>query len=47
MRTLIRNARIFDGSGEPLRLGSVLVEGERIAAVALGENAITNTPQTR
>jgi imidazolonepropionase-like amidohydrolase len=43
MRTLIRNARIFDGSGEPSRLGSVLVEGDRIAAVAYGENALADT----
>lgn len=33
MRILIRNARIFDGSGSPSFDGSVLVENDRIAAV--------------
>jgi imidazolonepropionase-like amidohydrolase len=42
MRTLIRNARIFDGRGEPARLGSVLVEGDHIAAVAYGDNALAD-----
>lgn len=43
MRTLIRNAQIFDGSGAPSRLGSVLVEGDRIAAVAYGDKALADT----
>ncbi|WP_010542909.1 amidohydrolase family protein [Sphingomonas elodea] len=33
MRTLIRNARIFDGSGTPPFDGAVLIEGDRIAQV--------------
>ncbi|VVT20074.1 conserved exported hypothetical protein [Sphingomonas sp. EC-HK361] len=32
--TLIRGARVFDGTGAPATLGDVLVEGERITAVA-------------
>ena len=31
--TLIRGARIFDGTGAPARIGSVLVRGDRIVAV--------------
>ena len=31
--TLIRGARIFDGSGAPARVGNVLVRGDRIVAV--------------
>lgn len=31
--TLIRNARIFDGTGAPARMGDVLIRGDRIAAV--------------
>jgi imidazolonepropionase-like amidohydrolase len=31
--TLIRGARIFDGTGAPARVGDVLIRGERIAAV--------------
>ncbi len=38
MRTLIRDVSIFDGTGSALKTGSVLVEGERIARVAYGEN---------
>lgn len=34
--TLIRNVSIFDGSGAPLYPGEVLIEGERIKAVAKG-----------
>ena len=30
MRTLIRDARIFDGTGSPCFDGSVLIEGHRI-----------------
>lgn len=40
MRTLIRNVRIFDGSGSAPYAGSVLVEGERIARVAAGADAL-------
>lgn len=43
MRTLIRNARIFDGSGAPLQAGAVLIEGDRIASVAYGESALSAT----
>lgn len=42
MRTLIRNASIFDGTGTPLQVGSVLVEGDRIARVAFGNDALEN-----
>lgn len=35
---VIRNARIWDGSGDEAFPGTVLVEGERIAAVAPGAN---------
>lgn len=42
MRTLIRNARIFDGTGTALRAGSVLVDGNRIAQVALGDDALAD-----
>lgn len=34
MRTLIRDVRIFDGTGSPLRAGAVMVEGNRIVRVA-------------
>ena len=40
MRTVIRDARIFDGSGSALRAGDVLVEGNRIAAVAYAPDAV-------
>lgn len=40
MRTLIRQVSIFDGTGIASQLGSVLVDGERIARVALGEDAL-------
>ena len=33
-RTLIRNAKIYDGSGAPAFLGEVLIEGDRIVQVA-------------
>src|SRR5690606_37767300 len=32
--TLIRNARIVDGSGNPWRYGDVAINGDRLAAVA-------------
>lgn len=38
MRTLIRDVSIFDGTGEPLKAGSVLVDDERIARVAYDES---------
>jgi imidazolonepropionase-like amidohydrolase len=38
--TLLTNARIFDGTGAPLFPGEVLVEGNRIAAVAPSPNRI-------
>lgn len=44
MRTLIRDAQIFDGSGEPTRQGAILVEGDRVAAVAYGANALSDVP---
>ncbi|HEX8514244.1 MAG TPA: hypothetical protein VF688_14195, partial [Allosphingosinicella sp.] len=31
--TLIRGARIFDGTGAPAKVGNVLVRGDRIVAV--------------
>ncbi|WP_395327803.1 amidohydrolase family protein [Novosphingobium sp. BL-8H] len=37
MRTLIRDVSIFDGSGSALQTGSVLVDGDRIARVAHGD----------
>lgn len=42
MRTLIRDANIFDGSGAPSRLGSVLVDGDRIASVSFGDHALAD-----
>lgn len=40
MQTLIRDARIFTGTGSALETGSVLVEGNRIIRVALGAGAL-------
>ncbi|KPF54255.1 amidohydrolase [Novosphingobium sp. AAP1] len=40
MRTLIRDVRIFDGSGSAPYAGSVLVDGEHIAQVAQGADAL-------
>jgi imidazolonepropionase-like amidohydrolase len=40
MRTLIRQVAIFDGTGTPAQAGAVLVEGDRIARVVLGEDAL-------
>ena len=40
MRQIIRNARIFDGSGSDPRLGAVAVDGERIAELAWGEERL-------
>ena len=33
-KTLIKNAKIYDGSGKPAFLGDVLIEGERIVQLA-------------
>ena len=33
-KTLIKNAKIYDGSGKPAFFGDVLIEGERIAQIA-------------
>lgn len=41
MRTLIRDVRIFDGSGSALQAGAVLVDGSRIARVAFGADALS------
>lgn len=40
MRTLIRDARIFDGTGSASQRGSVLVDGNHIAKVAFGDDAL-------
>lgn len=40
MRTVIRNIRIFDGSGSDSFVGVVLVDGDRIAAVRAGADAL-------
>ena len=47
MRTLIRGARVFDGSGEAARPGSVLVDQDRIVAVAYGEDALAGVAADR
>lgn len=39
-RIVLKNARIFDGSGAPSFPGSVLVEGDRIAQVARGGDGL-------
>lgn len=44
MRTLIRDARIFDGTGSAAQPGAVLVEGNRISRVALGSGALADVP---
>src|ERR1700757_3509442 len=44
MRQVIRNVRIFDGSGELPRPGAVAIEGERISEVAWGDAAIDVGP---
>ena len=33
-KTLIKNAKIYDGSGAPAFFGDVLIEGERIAQLS-------------
>ena len=33
-KTLIKNAKIYDGSGKPAFFGDVLIEGERIVQIA-------------
>ena len=47
MRTLIRDVRIFDGSANPSRPGSVLVEGDRIADIAFLPETIDATADTQ
>lgn len=42
MRTLIRDARIFDGNGSAPQTGSVLVEGNHIVRVAFGTGALAD-----
>lgn len=42
MRTLIRNIRIFDGTGSAAREGAVLVDGQQIAEVAYGPDALAD-----
>ena len=42
MRSLIRDARIFDGTGSALKVGSVLIEGNRIARVEFGAGALAD-----
>ena len=42
MRYIIRNVSIFDGSGSPLVAGTVVAEGERIAAVLRAGEAISD-----
>ena len=44
MRTLIRNAAIFDGTGSPAAIGCVTVEGDRIVAVETGRDSIAAAP---
>lgn len=44
MRQVIRNVRIFDGSGELPRPGAVAIEGERISEVARDDAAIEVGP---
>ena len=41
-KTLIKNAKIYDGSGAPAFLGDVLIEGERILRVAESIDAETD-----
>lgn len=47
MRTLIRHARIFDGTGSALKDGAVLIDGNRIAAVAFGADALAGEAADR
>ncbi len=42
MRTLIRQVSIFDGSGSAPQAGAVLIDGERIARVVLGGEALAS-----
>ena len=44
MRTLLRNVRIFDGSGRARFAGAVLVDGTRIARVIEGADALAAEP---
>lgn len=47
MRTLIRNVRIFDGSGAKPFAGAVLIEGDRLVAVESGEDALADVVADR
>jgi imidazolonepropionase-like amidohydrolase len=38
---LLRNARLFDGTGAPARAAAILIEGSRIAKIAPSEQALT------
>ena len=42
MRTLFRDVNIFDGTGSASKRGAVLVDGTRIATVALGADALAD-----
>lgn len=42
MRTLIRNAQIFDGTGLPAQTGAVLIEGNAIVTLAYGADALAS-----
>ena len=44
MRQVIRNVRIFDGSGAAPRPGAVAIEGERISEVVWGEQPLHARP---
>ena len=39
MRTLLKNGWLYDGTGEPARRGSLLLENEIIAAVDAPDSA--------
>ena len=42
MRHIIRNISIFDGSGSASAIGAVLIEGDHIAGVEYGSDALAN-----
>ena len=44
MRTIIRDAMIFDGTGSPPSPGTVIVEDDRIAAICRPEDAVETSP---
>ena len=43
MKTLLRNGRIYDGTGNPAYMGDILLEDDRILAV--GENLPADNAQ--